>query len=421
LDPVDNLDTLLAKPDFADPLVLMMAALASWDKGIYGALNLSRPDLAVTMARRERTRLEKCSDSPLLPHLAAHSTLCGGFDQATLLTVAREESTALGLIYKDGPGHLAADLAELLPGPIAGSSGPILPDIIGEAFVLDVKPNGISRAAHRRGEATVLTLTRALQDFYDPYKVRGENRSGIDGLQAVKWIRGLAAEADTGDIGLLFAISSGFPVTSLELAQLATDLNAKCLALLSATENLPEPLQAERARLFNNHSVRLSDIGQREAALEAAREASDIYRQLAAARPDAFLPDLAMSLNNHANSLSAIGQREAALEAAREAVAIRRQLAAARPHAFLPNLATSLAVQASITADSTQSTTLFHEALQKLLPLFLKLPQAHAQLMGNIASNYLKSCEQSKTAPDFELLSQILPIFEKLKAQQPGE
>ena len=42
----------------------------------------------------------------------------------------------------------------------------------------------------------------------------------------------------------------------------------------------------------------LSELGRREDALAATHEAVDIRRRLAAARPDAFLPDLASSLNN---------------------------------------------------------------------------------------------------------------------------
>ena len=45
-------------------------------------------------------------------------------------------------------------------------------------------------------------------------------------------------------------------------------------------------------------SVRLGDLGRREDALAAIQEAAGTYRELAAARPDAFRPDLAMSLNN---------------------------------------------------------------------------------------------------------------------------
>ena len=49
---------------------------------------------------------------------------------------------------------------------------------------------------------------------------------------------------------------------------------------------------------LNNQGNTLSDLGRREEALEATAEAVALYRQLAAQRPDAFLPDLAMSLNN---------------------------------------------------------------------------------------------------------------------------
>ena len=64
---------------------------------------------------------------------------------------------------------------------------------------------------------------------------------------------------------------------------------------------------------------RLSELGRREEALAAAQEAVDIRRALAAARPEAFTPDLAGSLNNLAGALSELGQREEALAAAQEA------------------------------------------------------------------------------------------------------
>jgi hypothetical protein len=45
-------------------------------------------------------------------------------------------------------------------------------------------------------------------------------------------------------------------------------------------------------------------------------------RELAVARPDAFLPDVAVSLNNQSGRLSQLGRREDALTAIDEAVAI---------------------------------------------------------------------------------------------------
>jgi tetratricopeptide (TPR) repeat protein len=70
----------------------------------------------------------------------------------------------------------------------------------------------------------------------------------------------------------------------------------------------------------------------------------DLYRRLAQARPDAFIPspDLAASLNNIGGDLSNLGRREEALAASQESVDIRRRLTQARPDAFLPNLAMSL-------------------------------------------------------------------------------
>ena len=68
-----------------------------------------------------------------------------------------------------------------------------------------------------------------------------------------------------------------------------------------------------------------------EAALDPAREAAGIYRELAEANPDSYLPDLASVLNNLGVWLGTAGLREAALDHAREAVAIRQQLAAANP------------------------------------------------------------------------------------------
>src|SRR5207249_5016005 len=108
-------------------------------------------------------------------------------------------------------------------------------------------------------------------------------------------------------------------------------------------ERTDEPLAWVRtALLLNTLATRLSDLGRREGALTMAQEAVRLYRALAAARPDAFTPDLAASLNNLANTLSDLGRREEALTAAEEAVRLRRALAAARPDAFTPDLAASL-------------------------------------------------------------------------------
>ncbi|MGH3221402.1 MAG: tetratricopeptide repeat protein [Streptosporangiaceae bacterium] len=113
----------------------------------------------------------------------------------------------------------------------------------------------------------------------------------------------------------------------------------------------PDAFLPGLATSLNNQSVFLSDLGRREEALATIEEAITAYRDLAAARPDAFLPGLAMSLNNQSGRLSELGRREEALAAIEEAVTIRRDLAAARPDAFLPDLAASLNNQSNRLSD----------------------------------------------------------------------
>ncbi len=454
-DPIA--DHLLTPTQWGDPLVLMMAALASWDTGLFGALQLSRPDLAVRLAARERTRLEKGRSAPrLLTHLAAHSTLCGGLSREELLTAATEESQALGLQYPGGSGQLTAELEDVLPGRV------ILPDIVGEAFLLLVAAPGVDRAARRNGGATVKALVRTLQDFYDPYHARAMSTSGpsVNTSLAAQWIRELA---QTARLELLLDLEANMPDSSLELREIAAEVTEKLIGLLrriqrgQAAPELARLLNNQGVRLgelgrreeaeaaareavaiyrllaqarpdaflpglaasLNNHGTMLSELGRREEAEAAAREAVAVYRQLAQARPDAFLPDLAMSLNNHGIRLSAMGRREEAEAAAREAVAVYRLLAQARPDAFLPNLAKSLGTLGSILSDPAAAANLVHEGIQTLRPLFVKLHAAYAPLMAKLCQTYIAKCQESGAAPDIELLTPIIAIFAKLKSGEP--
>ena len=87
--------------------------------------------------------------------------------------------------------------------------------------------------------------------------------------------------------------------------------------------------------------TRLSELGRREAALGPAEEGAGLYRELAAAQPDALRPDLAGSLNNLATQLSELGRREAALASPRRWRDPPRAGGGAAD-AFRPDLARSL-------------------------------------------------------------------------------
>ena len=162
------------------------------------------------------------------------------------------------------------------------------------------------------------------------------------------WISGLEAALKQGGpfvTALEDALKDGMNIPAAEMINSIPPGHAylRGLAVTAMTRDQEKNTTlAERASYMNNLSNRLSDVGDREGALEAIREAVGIYRGLAEKNPGAFNPGSAMSLNNLSLRLSDVGDREGALEAIREAVGIYRGLAEKNPGAFNPDLAMSL-------------------------------------------------------------------------------
>jgi len=126
------------------------------------------------------------------------------------------------------------------------------------------------------------------------------------------------------------------PERTLSLREIIAEVQKAKLEILPSDDN------AQRACLLNNLGLALSNLGQREEAIKPSQEAAEIYRQLAEADPQVFLPNLAASLNNLGMMLSNQGRREKAIKPSQEAAEIYRQLAEAEPQVFLPDLAASL-------------------------------------------------------------------------------
>ena len=98
----------------------------------------------------------------------------------------------------------------------------------------------------------------------------------------------------------------------------------------------PRPITDQPRRLV----FRAGPPGRRAA---GDQEAVAIRRELAAASPDRYRPDLARSLANLGVWFSALGRPADALPVTEEAVAMYRELAAASPDRYRPDLARSLA------------------------------------------------------------------------------
>ncbi|MBI3246825.1 MAG: tetratricopeptide repeat protein [Deltaproteobacteria bacterium] len=371
-----HFDRLLADLSWGgEPLFLFMAGLTAARLGFGQVLALSRVDLAYAIADRESERIETFAkkhklNPRFLSHMAAYVTLCQGLERSAVEEASEEEKTALKRPSAGDPPDIVEALFAVL-----SSEGevvqPIQPDMIGEAVLLRVlqahsqeqQDACILRAFGHAGGRVAATVMRTAQDY------------AFEGDPApLAWLDGLAREG-TVNFSMLVEIANQLPLNTLVLRERAAAIYDTIVAQARHYVAAAPDTEAPRSLLassLNNLANCLSDLGQREEALAAAREAVALYRQLAAARPDAFVPDLAMSLNNLANCLSDLGQREEALAAAREAVEL-------------------------------------------LSPFFLALPPAFAQGMLTMVRDYLKYTEQLQREPNAALL---IPILEKLNALQ---
>jgi hypothetical protein len=106
---------------------------------------------------------------------------------------------------------------------------------------------------------------------------------------------------------------------------------------------------------LNNLSIHLATLGRRTPALEAIREAAGLYRQLAEARPDAFLPTLGMALYNLGLRLNDVGVRAQALVAVDEASRIYGRLAERYPAVFGDSLAACVDFRKRLARNSQQA------------------------------------------------------------------
>jgi hypothetical protein len=63
----------------------------------------------------------------------------------------------------------------------------------------------------------------------------------------------------------------------------------------------------------------------------------------------------------------------------------------------------------------------FAQGIRAITPLFQKVPNAFAQLIGSLFNEYLRAIQQAEIEPDKNLLAPVVEVFEKLKQNQPKE
>jgi hypothetical protein len=281
-----------------------------------------------TLLLHERRYWRRAADSR---SLVLDDATAVGAVAATTLWTADTEADALAIVAavhglrdlsEDRRSAAAHWLADLYPAE-GRFWGTLQPDRLGEYFVartLALRPELLSTqvqvASQRQAEHALTVMTRAAPDHQHlTHTIR----------DAV-----LAAPATFGPAAVTSALQAAEPTPLLDALT----------ALLAA----PRPDDETAARLMTRLLAAVPSATHvlRQVAAEMAVVLTSIHRRLAETRPDAYLPDLAMSLNSLSNRLDLLGRREEALTPVEEAVTIRRGLAEAQPDAHLPDLAMSL-------------------------------------------------------------------------------
>jgi len=149
----------------------------------------------------------------------------------------------------------------------------------------------------------------------------------------------------------------------------------------------PQKFLPDLATTLSNLGIRLYNQGSREKALDAAQEAVDIQRKFDETNCRVFMPGLASSLNNLSTILSALGQKEKALDLIKEAVAINKQLAESDPQRFLPDLAASLYNLGLRLSEFNQRKEAL-DAVQKVVDIYQQLVRSNSQaFLPNLAAS----------------------------------
>lgn len=404
--PLPQID--LSPPVFDRILAIHMAAFSA----VCGRRLEDENALLNFIVEREKTRIqESFQDSGFDPRLCSPAalqvmaliTLAGGMDKANAEVLSTQLSS-----LKDFPSNQRRAILEVLHTLYPQNSNhniiyiaAIEPDLLGEHFI--------------SGE---------LMEWKEAFSIALKNPNPISVAKAISHINRIAGRlpdfesaletelsADFKNLGALaleVAKSEPRPIAKV-LTQIAEkSSNLEDLAILepllpahtsdlihfgyhvtkAALNVLPTNDAANRARLLNHLGNWLAHLGRCDEALPPTQDAIAIYRTLAAANQQLFLPALAICLNNLSIRYHDLGQNQAAVQSAEDAVRVFRGLASSNFDAFMPNLATSTNTLAARLFDNGQTKSALatsNEAVSLWKQLTEKSREAN---LSNIASTY---------------------------------
>ncbi|MCX4765073.1 trypsin-like peptidase domain-containing protein [Streptomyces sp. NBC_01275] len=324
------------------------------------------PDVQAELLAHERRYWKRTAGSWSELDGLGHDALADAVAVATLTRAAdpgraAELLTLLPDLAGDGRSAAAADWLRLLYPPVEGSHwGALEPDLLGEYHVAlrardsqELLARVLPRLQGREAERALTVLARAAAQPTCPHPDLAAQVAelivGHPGVLAVPAVvvagrsenpgflldalRRLAERPDL-PLELLEHLHTAVPERSRLLGEQALDIAERLArvrrrrARLSGGALAPAQARAELARAEHNLAVRFSSVRRWADAMESSGRAVQLYRGLARARPDEYLPLLAESLGVRWAALSELGQYQEALADCAEAVRVNRRLVA---------------------------------------------------------------------------------------------
>lgn len=356
----------LADERFGRVLYLHMAALASVENLTPTADTLMEETLRHEESfwqRHANERLRATIDVALARQLLAAATLRGGF--RTQEVAIDQLSQLIGRSLSEREETLVAALRQVYGRADGAFYIPSLePDLLGEALIIRVASaatdtgwiDRVFPPSAGEHEVTVAFTTLDRASLVDADAVRPWVEGLLDRSLTVRAPAALVAARLAGEKTAFSVLGKALaaalrahggtdvakkldeievPQDTVSLREVGVWVDRRLLQDLEGEETT----LAERARRANNLCIRLMETGQHREALVFTREATSIYRQLAAENPGEFRSRLARSLNTTGAALRNIVESEEGLAVSLEAVEILEQMASVDPAAHTGSLA----------------------------------------------------------------------------------
>jgi tetratricopeptide (TPR) repeat protein len=264
-------------------------------------------------------------------------------------------------------------------------------------------------AVHAGGRAE---LARRLNNYATRLTTAGQHRDTVEAArESVALRHELGKAGDTAALHELALSVNSYANALTDLGELpqALEVAEDLVDLCRKTADF-DP--ADLAMALYSLSTRQGDMGRLAEAVSSVEEALRLYQELADDDP-AYLPDVAMALNGRAIALRESGRYDLAVDAAAQAVDLYRTLAADAPDAYLEDVAHALDSQASAMVslgDGDEAVLLAAESVRLRQKLMAAVPNTDPTRLTEALTTYARCLSQ--TDRDEEALTAFTEVLD---------